>query len=163
MPESAPAVKVGGVRRYGGEVVFAGATRSPEQQARAERFATDEGLAFIPPFDHPDVIAGQGTTGLEILDQLPLVRTVLVPVGGGGLLSGITTAITALRPGVDIIGARQTIDSLTILQEKTKGNLTDREQTLLQNVLFELRMAWIEITNALASAKPGVGPMPDKK
>ena len=104
MPESAPAVKVGGVRRYGGEVVFAGATRSPEQQARAERFATDEGLAFIPPFDHPDVIAGQGTTGLEILDQLPLVRTVLVPVGGGGLLSGITTAITALRPGVDIIG-----------------------------------------------------------
>lgn len=66
-------------------------------------------------------------------------------------------------PGVDIIGARQTIDSLTILQEKTKGNLGDREQTLLQNVLFELRMAWIEITNALASAKPGVGPVPDKK
>jgi Domain of unknown function (DUF1844) len=61
-------------------------------------------------------------------------------------------------PGVDIMGARQTIDSLTILQEKTKGNLTDREQTLLQNVLFELRMAWIEITNAVASAKPGAGP-----
>jgi hypothetical protein len=68
-------------------------------------------------------------------------------------------------PGVDIMGARQTIDSLTILQEKTKGNLTDREQTLLQNVLFELRMAWIEITNALASAKPGPGPgaMHEKK
>lgn len=66
-------------------------------------------------------------------------------------------------PAVDIIGARQTIDSLTILQEKTKGNLTDREQTLLQNVLFELRMAWIEITNALASAKPAAGPAPDKK
>jgi hypothetical protein len=65
-------------------------------------------------------------------------------------------------PAVDIIGARQTIDSLTILQEKTKGNLTDREQTLLQNVLFELRMAWIEITNALASAKPGASPMADK-
>lgn len=63
-------------------------------------------------------------------------------------------------PGVDIMGARQTIDSLTILQEKTKGNLTDREQTLLQNVLFELRMAWIEITNALASAKPGQAPGP---
>lgn len=65
-------------------------------------------------------------------------------------------------PAVDIIGARQTIDSLTILQEKTKGNLTDREQTLLQNVLFELRMAWIEITNALASAKPPSG-MPQEK
>jgi uncharacterized protein DUF1844 len=66
-------------------------------------------------------------------------------------------------PAVDIIGARQTIDSLSILQDKTKGNLTDREQTLLQNVLFELRMAWIEITNALASAKPGAGLSPDKK
>ncbi|HEY6272159.1 MAG TPA: DUF1844 domain-containing protein [Terriglobales bacterium] len=66
-------------------------------------------------------------------------------------------------PAVDIIGARQTIDSLTILQEKTKGNLTDREQTLLQNVLFELRMAWIEITNALASAKPPAGPSLDKR
>jgi Domain of unknown function (DUF1844) len=66
-------------------------------------------------------------------------------------------------PAVDIIGARQTIDSLTILQDKTKGNLTDREQGLLQNVLFELRMAWIEITNALASAKPAAGAAPDKK
>jgi hypothetical protein len=66
---------------------------------------------------------------------------------------------------VDIMGARQTIDSLTILQEKTKGNLAEREQTLLQNVLFELRMAWVEITNALASAaaKPPAGPGLDKK
>ena len=68
-------------------------------------------------------------------------------------------------PGVDIMGARQTIDSLTILQEKTKGNLSEREQTLLQNVLFELRMAWIEITNAVASsaAKPGAMPPAEKK
>lgn len=65
-------------------------------------------------------------------------------------------------PRVDIIGARQTIDSLEILQEKTKGNLTDREKTLMQNVLFELRMAWIEITNAVASSavKPGPGAVP---
>lgn len=60
-------------------------------------------------------------------------------------------------PGVDIIGARQTIDSLTLIQEKTKGNLTEREQHLLQNVLFELRMAWIEITNAIASGAAGPG------
>jgi hypothetical protein len=72
-------------------------------------------------------------------------------------------------PRVDIIGARQTIDSLTVLQEKTKGNLTDREKTLLQNVLFELRMAWIEITNAVAIAPPpgivppGAMPPGDKK
>jgi uncharacterized protein DUF1844 len=66
-------------------------------------------------------------------------------------------------PRVDIIGARQTIDSLTVLQEKTKGNLTDQEQTLLQNALFELRMAWIELTNAIAkgaTAQPGSGPGP---
>jgi hypothetical protein len=69
------------------------------------------------------------------------------------------------QPRVDIIGARQTIDSLTVLQEKTRGNLTDREKTLLQNVLFELRMAWIEITNAVATSatKPGVVPPVNKK
>lgn len=104
MPESAPAVKVAGVRRHGGEVVFAGRTRSPEQQVRADHVAATEGLAQIPPFDHPDVIAGQGTAGLEILEQAPGVAIVLVPVGGGGLLSGITTAIKALAPGVEIIG-----------------------------------------------------------
>jgi len=74
------------------------------------------------------------------------------------------------QPRVDIIGARQTIDSLSVLQEKTKGNLTDREKTLLQNVLFELRMAFIEITNAVATSAtkpgampPGAMPPPDKR
>src|SRR5579859_7790496 len=66
------------------------------------------------------------------------------------------------QPQIDIIGARQTIDSVTVLQEKTKGNLTDRENTLLQNVLFELRMAWIELTNAIAAraANPPSGVVP---
>jgi threonine dehydratase len=104
MPESAPAVKVAGVRRHGGEVVFAGATRSPEQQQATDRIIAEQGLTFVPAYDHPDVIAGQGTAGLEILEQLPEVGTVLVPVGGGGLLSGITTAIHGLRPEVEIIG-----------------------------------------------------------
>jgi len=62
------------------------------------------------------------------------------------------------QPNIDIIGARQTIDSLSVLQEKTKGNLTDREQVLLQNVVFELRMAWIEITNAIGKAPPPQAP-----
>ena len=64
------------------------------------------------------------------------------------------------QPRIDIIGARQTIDSLSVLQEKTKGNLTDREKTLLQNVLFELRMAWIEITNAVATSATNPGAVP---
>jgi threonine dehydratase len=103
MPESAPEVKVAGVRRHGGEVVFAGAVRSPEQQARAEALSRERGLVFIPPFDHADVIAGQGTVGLELLEQVPLARTVLVPVGGGGLLSGIVTAL-ADHPGIEVVG-----------------------------------------------------------
>lgn len=69
------------------------------------------------------------------------------------------------EPRVDIIGARQTIDSLTILHDKTKGNLTDRERTMLQNVLFELRMAWIELTNAIAkqAVEQPAKPAPEKK
>lgn len=69
------------------------------------------------------------------------------------------------EPRVDIIGARQTIDSLTVLQDKTRGNLTDKEQTMLQNVLFELRMAWIELTNAIAkrATEPPVNPPQEKK
>ncbi len=70
MPASTPEVKVSGVRRHGGEVVFAGAVRSAEQLVRAEAIAVAEGLAMVPPFDHPDVIAGQGTVGLEILEEL---------------------------------------------------------------------------------------------
>ncbi len=104
MPESTPQVKVDGVRRYGGEVILAGATRSAEQGARAEAIAQEEGLTLIPPFDHPDVIAGQGTIGLEILDQRPDVATILVPVSGGGLISGISVAVAALAPQVEVIG-----------------------------------------------------------
>ena len=98
MPASTPRIKVDGVRRHGGEVVFAGAVRSLEQQQRAEQIERDEGLAMIPPFDHPDVIAGQGTCGLEIVEQRPDVDTVLVPVSGGGLLAGISIAVTGLKP-----------------------------------------------------------------
>ncbi|HET8648810.1 MAG TPA: threonine/serine dehydratase [Gemmatimonadales bacterium] len=104
MPQSTPAIKVDGVRRFGGEVVFAGATRSAEQLARAEALVRDEGLVMIPPYNHPDVMAGQGTIGLEIVEQLPEVAAVLVPVSGGGLLAGIAAAIAELKPGVQVIG-----------------------------------------------------------
>jgi threonine dehydratase len=103
MPESTPRIKVEGVRRHGGEVVFAGAVRSLEQQQRAEAIARDDGLTMIPPFDHPDVVAGQGTIGLELVEQRPDVETVLSPVSGGGLLAGITVAVSALRPSTRIV------------------------------------------------------------
>jgi len=104
MPSSTPKIKVEGVRRHRGEVVFAGATRSGEQLQRAEAIARDEGLEMIPPYDHPDVVAGQGTVGLEILEQRPDVTTILVPVSGGGLISGISVAVGSLRPEVNLIG-----------------------------------------------------------
>ncbi len=104
MPSSTPSVKVEGVRARGGEVVFAGAVRSLDQLARAEEIARTEGLAMIPPFDHPDVVAGQGTCGLEILEQRPDVTTILVPCSGGGLLAGISAAVEALAPGVRVVG-----------------------------------------------------------
>jgi threonine dehydratase len=104
MPQSAAAIKVKAVRRQGGEVVFAGRSRSPEQAERAESIANAEGLALVPPFDHPDVIAGQATCGLEILEDAPDVSTLVVPVGGGGLLAGISAAVAALKPSVRVIG-----------------------------------------------------------
>ncbi len=104
MPASTPLVKREGVRRHGGEIIIAGEVRSAEQLARAEAIAREQGLIMIPPFDHPDVIAGQGTCGLEILEQCPGVDTILVPVGGGGLLAGISVAVESLAPRVQLLG-----------------------------------------------------------
>ena len=103
MPETAPRVKVEGVRRYGGEVIFAGTT-SVDRKTRAEVEASARGLTIVPPFEHPWIIAGAGTCGLEIVDQCPDVTAVYVPVGGGGLLSGIAAAVKARRPEVRVIG-----------------------------------------------------------
>jgi threonine dehydratase len=103
MPERAPAIKVEGVRRLGGEVVIAG-NSSAERYTKAQRMADAEGLIMVPPFDSLEVIAGQGTCGLEIIEQYPSVETILVPVGGGGLIAGIASAVAALKPGVQVIG-----------------------------------------------------------
>ena len=109
MPETAPAVKVAGVKKWGGEVVVAGRT-SEDRQARAEEIAAREGLAVVPPFDHPDIVAGQATIGLEIAEQLPDAATVVAPVGGGGLIAGVVTGLAAAGSsarvwGVEPVGA----------------------------------------------------------
>ena len=103
MPRFAPIVKVAGCRRFGAEVVLAGDTFD-EARAEAARLAAKHGLTYIHPFDDPDVIAGQGTLGFEILEQVPDCDAILVPVGGGGLLSGIAIVLQALKPSVEIIG-----------------------------------------------------------
>src|ERR671911_2371432 len=103
MPERAPAIKVEGVRRLGGEVVIAG-NSSAERYDQARHLAEEQGLTMVPPYESLDVIAGQGTCGLEIIDEYPQVETILVPVGGGGLIAGIAAAAAALKPQVRIIG-----------------------------------------------------------
>jgi threonine dehydratase len=103
MPEGAPAIKVEGVRRQGAEIVFSGST-SAERHERAEALAQARGLTMVPPYESLDVIAGQGTCGVEILEAWPAVETILVPVGGGGLIAGIAAAVAAMKPSVRVIG-----------------------------------------------------------
>ncbi len=102
MPETVSAAKRSGVERLGGRVVLAGRT-SQDRYARAVELAAREGLAMVPPFDHPAIIAGQGTAGLELVEDCPDLRTVAVPVGGGGLAAGVATAVKALVPGAVVV------------------------------------------------------------
>lgn len=103
MPSDAPLIKRERVAADGAEVVIVG-TASDERQARAESIAADRGLAIVPPFDDDRIIAGQGTVGLEVIEDLPDAALVLVPIGGGGLASGVATAVKALSPGTRVIG-----------------------------------------------------------
>ena len=103
MPTTAPLTKVTNTRAYGATVVQRG-TILDEAAEEARRLAEERTLVTVPAFDHPDIIAGQGTIGLEILEQVPDVDTILVPVGGGGLIAGISVAVKKVRPEVRVIG-----------------------------------------------------------
>ena len=166
MPEETPAVKIDATRRHGARVVLCAAG---QREVVAEQVAAETGAVMIPPFDHPRVIAGQGTIGLEIAEDLPDVRTVFVPVSGGGLASGIGTAIKALCPEALVIGvepelAADTAEGLA-LGRRVDWPITDRNRTIadglrsqpseltfahLQNVLDEL------ITVSEAEIRSGV-------
>ncbi|WNF29182.1 threonine ammonia-lyase [Streptomyces sp. C11-1] len=105
MPVGAPLPKVAATQEYGAEVRLHGQVVD-ETLAAAQEYAERTGAVFIHPFDHPDIIAGQGTVGLEILEQCPEVRTIVVGLGGGGLAAGIAVAVKALRPDVRIVGVQ---------------------------------------------------------
>lgn len=105
MPEGAPIPKEKATRGYGADVTFHGRYLE-DALAEARSFAERTGAVLIHPFDHPDIVAGQGTCGLEILEQAPELRTVLVSLGGGGLLGGIAIAVKALRPDVRVVGVQ---------------------------------------------------------
>lgn len=105
MPESAPIPKVEATRAYGAQIRFYGGSVD-EALVGARAFEDETGAVLIHPFDHPDVVAGQGTVGLEVLEQCPDVRTVVVCTGGGGLLAGIAVAVKALHPDVEVVGVQ---------------------------------------------------------
>jgi threonine dehydratase len=105
MPQDAPMAKVDATRHYGAEVVLAGSALE-DCLAEASRYVEEHGATFVHPFEDPVVIAGQGTIGLELFDQVPELDTVLIPIGGGGLASGIALALRAVKPGIRIVGVQ---------------------------------------------------------
>ena len=105
MPNGAPLPKVAATRGYGAEIQFVGTTID-DCLVAARAFEAETGAVLIHPFDHVDIVAGQGTVGLEILEQRPDVKTIVVCTGGGGLLAGISVVVKALRPDVRVIGVQ---------------------------------------------------------
>lgn len=105
MPTGAPLPKLVATKAYGAQVHLHGSTVD-EALVAAREFADRTGAVLVHPFDHEDVVAGQGTVGLEILEQLPEVGTILVPTGGGGLIAGVAAAVKAVRPQVRIVGVQ---------------------------------------------------------
>ena len=132
MPKYAPLVKVTNARSFGANVLLHGETYADAKE-HATGVACDEGRVYVPGFDDPDIIAGQGTMGLEILEDVPDLDAVIVPVGGGGLVAGVGTAIKALKPGVRVIGVeplnaptlKASLDAGHVVRIETKPTLAD--------------------------------------
>ena len=104
MPRDVAAIKREATASMGAELVLVG-PGSDERKVRAEQLAAEHGYLIVPPYDDEQIIAGQGTIGLEILQDLPEVETVIVPVGGGGMISGVATAVKSIKPSAHVIGA----------------------------------------------------------
>ena len=105
VPTNTPKVKVDGIKQYGAELVLYGATL-PEAERKAKELAQIEGRLYISPYNDELIVAGHGTIGLEVLKELPNVEVVVVPVGGGGLISGVSIALKCLKPNVQVLGVQ---------------------------------------------------------
>jgi len=125
MPEHAPVSKVKATERYGGEAILYGTDYS-DAQAEAHRIEREEGRTYVHAFDDEMVMAGQGTIGLEIVEDCPEVETVIVPIGGGGLISGIATAVKAHDPDIRVIGV-QAEGASSAAESLRKGEIYERE------------------------------------
>jgi len=152
MPETAPLIKVSKTRRYGARVVLSGATFS-DAEREAREIAETEGRTILHAFDDFDVIAGQGTIGLELLEQLPSLDTVLVPIGGGGLISGIAVALKSARPDIRVIGveaeaapsARASLDAGSIVHLESAETIADGIAVKrIGSLTFPLIQEWVD-------------------
>jgi threonine dehydratase len=163
MPPYAPTVKVEATRRLGGEVDLVEGDRATHARVARER-AADEYLVLIPPFEHRDVIAGQGTLGLEIAEDAPDVDLVLVPVSGGGLISGVAVAVKSLAPAARVIGvepeavddARRSLRSGSIESNPAGAEKLTNADGLRVNRVGELTFAHIrELVDDIVTVSEG--------
>ena len=130
MPGNAPAIKLEATAALGADIVKVG-PGSSERQQKAEELAALHGYSIVPPYNDEKIIAGQGTMGLEILEEIPAVETLLVPVGGGGMISGVAAAVKLSRPGVKVIGVEPALaaDARASFRSGQVVNLTAEEVT----------------------------------
>jgi threonine dehydratase len=139
MPATSPIIKIQATQGYGARVVLFGASFD-EAYERSREIQKDEGRVFVHPYEDAQVIAGQGTIGLELLEQIPDLDSVVVPIGGGGLISGIATAVKALRPGCRVYG---------VVTEKTPGM-----KQLFEHRKVELTPGPISIADGISVKRP---------
>jgi threonine dehydratase len=132
MPLGTPFVKIENTKRHGAEVIVTGATLEEAAQ-HAREYGQQHGLTFIHPYDDPLIIAGQGTIALEMLNAVPELETLVVPIGGGGLISGMAVAAKAIKPGIEIIGVQAEL--YPSMYNKIRGtNLPMRGDTLAEGI-----------------------------
>jgi threonine dehydratase len=147
MPEAAPLPKVEATQRYGAKTVLTGKDFGEAFDAAVE-FAEESGATFVHPFDHPHIIAGQGTIGCEIVEAVPEVGTVVVPVGGGGVISGIAAALHELRPEAEVVGVQAKgapcfIESLRKGSKVTIENMSTIADGIAANTPGDLTLAHV--------------------
>ena len=160
MPTTVPRAKRAGAERLGARCLYVGTTTA-ERLAKAEELRAAEGLTFVPPFDDPTIIAGQGTLGLEIAEDLPAVGTVVVQVGGGGLSAGVALAIKALVPGARVIGVEpEGSPKLTRAREAGMPVTIPANPGGLADGLLAVRIGTLNFTH-LAAALDDVVTVPD--
>ncbi len=149
MPTTAPAVKVEGAKRLGAEVIREGTT-SLERQKRAEAEAAARDLTIVPAFDHPDIIAGQGTVGAEILEDWPDVERIIVPIGGGGLVSGVAAWVKAAQPSCRVVGVEPEVANAMALSKTAGRPVTIEGRPTIADGLMPVRPGDLTLAHCIA-------------